>query len=149
MKERKIFRYVEKRLYSYPSNMENLRKVREQLEVLREACSVHGLNYDAIRSGGGLYSDPVSEYFDQVSRAERTVAKLTCRVEPVIALIEDIYNPEGLDVERNAYHLTLLEKFYFQKIPMTELLRLTHWSRSAFYARRYDLVQRAREHMRL
>ena len=149
MQEAKIFRYVEKRLYTYIYDLEKLQELQSRLEYLRGSGSVHAQGYDAINAGGGLYSDPVSEYYDQIERAERAVRKMRRRVEPVRRLLEDLNNPDALDVSRNSYHMAILEKFYFQKIPMTEFLRLTHWSRTAFYARRLDLVNRARGYLRL
>ena len=149
MKDDKKFRYVEKRLYNYLSDLEKLREFQSRLEYLQGSGSVHAQGYDAICASGGLYSDPVSEYYSQLDWAERAVRKMLRRLEPISRLIEDLNNPDALDLTSNDYHMTILEKFYFQKIPMTELLRLTHWSRTAFYARRYDLVNRAREYMRL
>ncbi len=132
------YRYAEKCLYSYKENEQELAHLNDQLQELRHYGDVHGYRYDAQGRAGG-YSDPVCSYVAQIEAIERRLIRARRRVYPVRLLREDVKG-EG---RTNEHHRLILEEFYIEHIPMTTLLEATHWSRSAFFARRYDLVVRA------
>lgn len=131
------YRYAEKCLYGYRENEAELERLRVELEELRQSCSVHGQSYGneyGVSSG----HDPVSTYVEQIDRTERRIQHIERRVYPVRRLIADLKE----HTRENDHQRLILECFYMEREPVTSILERTHWSRSAFFARRYDLVMR-------
>lgn len=133
------YRYAEKCLYSYKGNEELLSDVRAELSELRQRGDIHGYMYDVPSKSSRGHTDPVSSYVSALESAERRVMRLMRRVVPVRRLRKDVKGGG----RRNAHHRLILEEYYIEHVPMTTLLASVHWSRSAFFARRYDLVLRA------
>ena len=145
----KIFKLVEKRLFSYLPSCKRLKKMHCELEILQSSSSVHSQNLNSVASQVIGHSDPVGERVDKIDTAERKFYKFLKFLTPVTRLICDLKNAHILDTVKSVYYLTILEHYYFRKKSVQDILKITHWSRRAFYSRRYELVCQAREYMRL
>lgn len=52
--QRKIFRYIEKCLYNYPTNLIKLAGLVEELNIIRSVGDVNGQSYDITGGGRGI-----------------------------------------------------------------------------------------------
>ena len=148
--QRKIFRYIEKCLYEYPTNLIKLAGLVEELNIIRATGDVSGQNYNVTGGGAGNgYADPVASYFAKIEQAEQRINKLAQQLNQITALYDGLKNSQTLDAVTSADYVLLLQRFYFGALPVNIFLQESDWGRSKFYSRRLGLIRLAQEYLRL
>ena len=148
--QRKIFRYIEKCLYNYPTNLIKLAGLVEELNIIRSVGDVNGQSYDITGGGAGTcYADPVANYFAKIEQAEQRINKLARQLNQITLLHETLKNSQTLDAVTSADYLLLLQRFYFGALPVKIFLQESDWGRSKFYSRRLGLIRLAEEYLRV
>ena len=148
--QRKIFRYIEKCLYEYPTKLIKLAGLVEELNIIRASGDVSGQRYDITGGWAGSgYADPVASYFAKIEQAEQRINKLAQQLNQITALYDGLKNSQTLDAVTSADYLLLLQRFYFGALPVNTFLQESDWGRSKFYSRRSGLIRLAQEYLRM
>ena len=146
--QRKIFRYIEKCLYNYTTNLIRLAGLVEELNIIRSVGDVNGQSYDITGGGAGnCYADPVASYFAKIEQAEQRINKLARQLNQITVLHETLKNSQTLDAVTSADYVLLLQRFYFGVLPVNIFLQESDWGRSKFYSRRLGLIRLAQEYL--
>ena len=140
MKHNDMFRFIEKCLYNYPSNLARIEVLTEDLRVLRAYGDVHSPLPQLFFNASNAYTDPVSSHVDKVQRLEAQIRRLERITSPITKLIEDMERPEQKEI---------LEQFYFSGVPLCEVAESLHLSKRTLSRRRKFLVLKALEYLGL
>ncbi len=144
----KEYRYAEKVLYSYRSNLEAASTLALELDILREAGDVKAQQYAQMPGKVSGISDPVSEHVSEVMRLEARLKRVMRRVSAVDRLREDLVNGRVITITKPENLVIILDKYYIAGVTIYEFLSTSHWSRSIFYVRRRELVMITGEYLR-
>lgn len=144
----KEYRYAEKVLYSYRSNLETASTLALELDILRETGDVKAQQYEQTPCKVSGISDPVSDHVSEVMRLEVRLKRVMRRVSAVDRLREDLVNGRVITVTKPENLVLVLDKYYIAGVTIYEFLSTFHWSRSIFYVRRRELVMITGEYLR-
>lgn len=143
MKRNEIFRYAEKCLYEYHSNLARLEVLREDLRVLRASFDFQSKNYQSAIAHYGSVSDPVANHVIKIQELEAQIKRLERNTEPITKLIESINTMELKKYSKGNEYKKILELFYFSEFSLSEVASKLKKSRQTISKRRQALVHKA------
>lgn len=137
MKCNEIFRYAEKCLYEYHSNLARLEVLREDLRVLRASYDFSSKSYQSTGTSCGTASDPVANHVIKIQELEAQIKRLERNTEPITKLINSM---ELKKHSKGCEYKKILELFYFEEISLSEIAVRLKKSRQTISKRRQALV---------
>ena len=143
MKRNEIFRYAEKCLYEYHSNLARLEILREDLRVLRASFDFQSKSYQSAVAHYGTVSDPVANHVIKIQELEAQIKRLERNTEPITKLIESINTMELKKYSKGNEYKKILELFYFSEFSLSEVASKLKKSRQTISKRRQALVHKA------
>ena len=143
MKRNEIFRYAEKCLYEYHSNLARLEILREDLRVLRASFDFQSKSYQSTGTPCGTASDPVANHVIKIQELEAQIKRLERNTEPITKLIESINTMELKKYSKGNEYKKILELFYFSEFSLSEVASKLKKSRQTISKRRQALVHKA------
>lgn len=147
MKSETRYRYIEAFLRGYIRDSLYLLKYQDELAKLTARGDVNCQQYDQ-RVKRNNSSDPVSRHAEAIINLEQKIAKYKSRVDAVDMLRDKLDRGDVSTITSPRKLLQLLDDHYIGGCSMVEFLRLNHWGRSIFYARRRELVTLAGDYLR-
>ena len=136
--DKKLFRYIEKCLYSYIDNCTKLERLRRELSLLRLRGDVGVQDYKRVAGSGS--GSPVFRFVVKLEAMEHKMNRLEQITKPVKELIADLAkNPNS----RNPALMNILVSHYFKGLQVKAVMQESHISKSGFYALKYALVRKA------
>ena len=144
VKHNDMFRFIEKCLYNYPSNLARIEVLSEDLRVLRAYGDVHSPLPQLFFNASNAYTDPVSSHVDKVQRLEAQIRRLERITAPITKLLKNIDTFSQFAI--NQEYKQLLELFYFGGASLSEIACELHMSRSTLFRRRRGLVRKVSEY---
>ena len=133
------FRFAERCLYDYKTNVAQLEVLRADLKVLDAASSVRGQNYDGLPCLGHL-RDAVSARLERIENLEEDIRYLERRTEPIRRLYDDLRAGYVLDGSPKTILRGILELFYLGENTWQATAEELGLSRMSFFRRRNELV---------
>ena len=143
MKEKDKFRYAEKCLYEYMTNLACLKILRDDLKIQRAGNDVHAQNYENAGGFTGGPSSPVHSYVVSVDVLEGRIRYLERRTKPITNLLEDLNSAEMLDGSKKADMMQILTLMYFGENKPKQVIDELKMPRRTFTRRRNELVHLA------
>ena len=137
MTKDKTYRFIERCLYNYPSNVNRQTNLKARLKTL---MSVRGHNYEAHTANGT--SDPVNETVNKRLETERKIKHLDSYIQPVKKLYECLKR----DRRKTNQMLSILKLKYFRQDKAHEIQKKLHISSSTYWRRTRELVMTAKEY---
>lgn len=138
MKDKVKFRYAEKCLYDYRTNLSRIEVLSEDLRVLRSGGDVHGLSYQMTFNFGADASDPVLEHVAKIQKLENQIKNLERVTRPITKLIHDLSTAKQGSINQEL--MKILELFYVGGMLLSDVMDELHRSRRTLSSRRYELV---------
>ena len=133
------FRFAERCLYDYKTNVARLEVLRADLKVLDAASSVNGQNYDGLPCLGYL-RDAVSARLERIENLEEDIQYLERRTEPIRRLYDDLRAGYVLEGSPKTILRGILELFYLGENTWQAAAEELGLSRMSFFRRRNELV---------
>lgn len=140
------FRYVEKCLFNYFSNVEQLKILKADLRVLRSAYDFQSKSYTTEKISSQP-SSPVEKYLDKIQACENKIKNLECMTSGITIFINVLNMRKNF--KRNKEYKKLLKLFYFGGASLSEIALLLHISRSTLFRRRRELVKEISNYLRM
>ena len=146
MKNETRYRYIEAFLKGYIRDSLSLLKCQNELAKLAVKGDVNCQQYDQ-RVKTINSSDPVSRHAEAIINLEQKIARLKSRVDAVDMLRDKLDRGDVNAITSPRKLLQLLDDHYIGGCSMREFLRINHWGRSIFYARRRELLTVAEDYL--
>lgn len=134
------FRFAERCLYDYKTNVARLEVLRADLKVLDAASSVNGQNYDGLPCLGYL-RDAVSARLERIENLEEDIRYLERKTEPIRRLYDDLRAGYVLEGSPKTTLRRILELFYLGENTWQATAEELGLSRMSFFRRRNELVE--------
>lgn len=136
------FRFAERCLYDYKTNVARLEVMRTDLRILDAASSVKGQNYDGLPCLGYL-RDAVSARLERIENLEEDIQYLERRTEPIRRLYDDLRAGYVLEGSPKTTLRRILELFYLGENTWQATAEELGLGRTSFFEKRKELVELA------
>ena len=133
------FRFAERCLYDYKTNVARLEVLRADLRTLDAISSAKGQTYDAIPCPGHL-RDAVSARLERIEGVEHDILHLERRTLPIRRLYDDLREDYVLADSPKMILRGILELFYLGENTWQATASELRLSRMSFFRRRNELV---------
>ena len=133
------FRFAERCLYDYKTNVARLEVLRADLRTLDAMSSARGQTYDAIPCPGYL-RDAVSARLERIEMVEEGILHLERRTLPIRRLYDDLQENYVLADSPKMILRGILELFYLGENTWQATASELGLSRMSFFRRRNELV---------
>ena len=134
------FRFAERCLYDYKTNVARLEVLQADLKVLDAASSVNGQNYDGLPCLGYL-RDAVSARLERIENLEEDIRYLERRTEPIRRLYDDLGAGYVLEGSPKTILRGILELFYLGENTWQATAEELGLGRTSFFEKRKELVE--------
>ena len=134
------FRFAERCLYDYKTNVAQLEVLRADLKVLDAASSVNGQTYDALPCLGYL-RDAVSARLERIENLEEDIQYLERRTGPIRRLYDDLRAGYVLEGSPKTILRGILELFYLGENTWQATAEELGLSRASFFRKKEELVR--------
>ena len=134
------FRFAERCLYDYKTNVAQLEVLRADLKVLDAASSVNGQTYDALPCLGYL-RDAVSARLERIENLEEDIRYLERKTEPIRRLYDDLRAGYVLEGSPKTILRGILELFYLGENTWQATAEELGLGRTSFFEKRKELVE--------
>lgn len=134
------FRFAERCLYDYKTNIARLEVLRADLRILDAASSVKGQTYDALPCLGHL-QDAVSARLERIENLEEDIRYLERRTEPIRRLYDDLGAGYVLEGSPKTILRGILELFYLGENTWQATAEELGLSRASFFRKKEELVR--------
>lgn len=135
------FRFAERCLYDYKTNVARLEALRVELRALDSLSSVRVQTYDGI-PGNGEPQDVVSARLVKIERVEQNILFLERRTRPVEMLLADLSSPYVLEPARKEM-LEILRLRYLHANTWERVMSILKIGKATFLRRRRELIDMA------
>ena len=150
MKDKDIFRFTEKLLFSYKDNLARLETLSGDLRVLRVGGDVHAQSYQ-LSFNFSEPSDPVAAHTEKIISLENQIKRLERNTTPITRLIQEVdkcaANASEFAPVRDFQGL--LKLFYFGGLTLYDVAIELKRSRRTISERRKSLVRKAAAYLGL
>ena len=136
------FRFAERCLYDYKTNVARLEVMRTDLRILDAASSAKGQNYDGLPCLGHL-RDAVSARLERIENLEEDIQYLERRTEPIRRLYDDLRAGYVLEGSPKTILRGILELFYLGVNTWQATAEELGLGRTSFFEKRKELVELA------
>ena len=147
MRDKSKFRYAEKCLYNYKTNLARLEVLNEDLRVLRSGGDIKGVTYQLTFNFGDNYSDPVFNHVAKIEKLESQIKKLERITRPITKLIQELSTAKQGTINQELKKI--FELFYVSGLLLSDVANELHRSYRTLSSRRYKLVIRTIEYLGL
>lgn len=134
------FRFAERCLYDYKTNVARLEVLRADLRTLDALSSAKGQAYDALPCLGYL-RDAVSARLERIENLEEDIRYLERRTEPIRRLYDDLRAGYVLEGSPKMILRGILELFYLGENTWQATAHELGLSRASFFRKKEDLVR--------
>ena len=149
MSEREYpFRFAERCLYEYQSNVARLEHLRARLAALY-ASSTAGVQSWEEQCGNGAAGDPVAVRQLKILTLEEEIGKLAQRTEPITRLKTDLEAPYVLEGSPKFELARVMKLYYFGGNDRGQVAGKLGMEPRTLYRRRVELVRMAQYYMGL
>ena len=136
------FRFAERCLYDYKTNVARLEVLRADLRTLDALSSAKGQAYDALPCLGYL-RDAVSARLERIENLEEDIRYLERRTEPIRRLYDDLRAGYVLEGSPKTILRGILELFYLGENTWQATAEELGLGRTSFFEKRKELVELA------
>ena len=133
------FRFAERCLYDYKTNVARLEVLRADLRTLDAMSSTKGQTYDGLPCSR-YPQDAVSARLERIERVEEDILHLERRTLPVRRLYDDLRESYVLEGSPKTILRGILELFYLGENTWQATASELGLSRMSFFRRRNELV---------
>ena len=137
MKDSQIFKFTEKLLFNYASNIKKFHRLQHELNAIRSNGDIHAQSYQPSNNSG--FSNPVLDHVERVLNLEAKLARLKRDIIPVMRLIRELTQNKS---NKAKDFIILLREFYSNKHSLKEISIQIKKSLRTLYSRRRELVQK-------
>ena len=134
------FRFAERCLYDYKTNVARLEVLRADLRTLDALSSAKGQAYDALPCPGHL-RDAVSARLERIENLEEDIRYLERRTEPIRRLYDDLGAGYVLEGSPKTILRGILELFYLGENTWQATAEELGLGRTSFFEKRKELVE--------
>lgn len=134
------FRFAERCLYNYKTNIARLEALRADLRTLDALSSAKGQTYDALPCLGYL-RDAVSARLERIERVEQDILYLERRTLPIRRLYDDLRESYVLEGSPKMILRRILELFYLGENTWQATAEELGLSRASFFRKKEELVR--------
>ena len=136
------FRFAERCLYDYKTNVARLEVLRADLRTLDAISSAKGQTYDAIPCPGHL-RDAVSARLERIEMVEEGILHLERRTLPIRRLYDDLRENYVLADSPKMILRGILELFYLGENTWQATAEELGLGKTSFFQKRKELVELA------
>ena len=136
------FRFAERCLYDYKTNVARLEVLRADLRTLDALSSAKGQAYDALPCLGYL-RDAVSARLERIENLEEDIRYLERKTEPIRRLYDDLRAGYVLEGSPKTILRGILELFYLGENTWQATAEELGLGRTSFFEKRKELVELA------
>ena len=148
MKQKDAFRFTEKCLYDYKTNLACIQVLKEDLKIEEEeGSSVHAQNYQLTFGFSGEPSNPVHDRLMKLEGLKERIKILERWTRPITQLLKDLDAPENLDDSDNKILLEIFKYMYIGKNKMKSVADELNLSERGFARLRRKLVYTAASYL--
>ena len=134
------FRFAERCLYDYKTNVARLEVLRVDLRTLDAMSSAKGQAYDGLPRLGYL-RDAVSARLERIEGVEQDILHLERRTLPIRRLYDDLREDYVLEGSSKAILRGILELFYLGENTWQATAEELGLSRPSFFRKKEELVR--------
>lgn len=134
------FRFAERCLYDYKTNVARLEVLRADLRTLDAMSSAKGQAYDGFPCPG-LLRDAVSARLERIEGVEQDILHLERRTLPIRRLYDDLREDYVLEGSSKAILRGILELFYLGENTREATAEELGLSRASFFRKKEELVR--------
>ena len=134
------FRFAERCLYDYKTNVARLEVLRADLRTLDALSSAKGQAYDALPCLGHL-QDAVSARLERIENLEEDIRYLERRTGPIRCLYDDLRAGYVLEGSPKTILRGILELFYLGENTWQATAEELGLGRTSFFEKRKELVE--------